>query len=106
MVFRREESGYYWLQNEKKIKFIEQTHTSVVTVREVIGNLPKIGTGEENNKDNLHIASMLSEKNLERIRHSVSGGTWRDWPENLILDCHKKRYRKIVLIRIWKNAMG
>jgi len=33
---------------------------------------------------------MLSEKNLERIRHSVPGGTWRDCPENLILDCHKK----------------
>lgn len=74
----------------KKIKFIEPTHTSAVTVREVIGNLPRIGAGEENNDDNLHIASMLSEKNLERIRHSVPGGTWRDWPENLILDCHKK----------------
>lgn len=74
----------------KKIKFIEPTHTTAVTVRDVIGNLPEIGAGEENNNDNLHIASALSDKNLERIRHSVPGGTWRDWPEDLILDCHKK----------------
>ena len=74
----------------KKIKFIEPTHSSVVTVRKVIGNLPGIGAGEENTNDNLHIAPRLSEKNLERIRHSVPGGTWRDWPENLVLECHKK----------------
>ena len=74
----------------KKIKFIEPTHETVVTVREVIGDLPRIGAGEENNIDNLHIAPKLSEKNLERIRHSIPGGTWRDWPENLVLECHKK----------------
>lgn len=74
----------------KKIDFIEPTHENVVTVREVIGNLPRIDAGEENNNDNLHIASTLSDTNLNRIRHSLPGGTWRDWPEDLVLECHKK----------------
>lgn len=79
---------------KKKIKFIEPTHENVVTVRDVISNLPQIGAGETNDMDNLHIASALSDKNLERIRHSIPGGTWRDWPKNLLLDCHKKETGK------------
>ena len=26
----------------------------------------------------------------ERIRHSRPGGTWRDWPERLVVECHRK----------------
>lgn len=74
----------------KKIKFIEPTHQVPVTVREVIGNLPPIGAGEQNEDDNLHITATLSKKNIQRIQHSVPGGTWRDWPEELVLECHKK----------------
>lgn len=75
---------------KKKISFIDPTHDSAVTVKEIIGELPRISAGEKNEKDNLHIASALSEKNIERIKHSKPGGTWRDWPENLRLECHKK----------------
>ena len=73
-----------------RIRFIEPTHTTPVTVREIIGDLPQIEAGEENLSDNLHIAATLSDKNLERIRHSIPGGTWKDWPKELILECHKK----------------
>ena len=73
-----------------KIKFIEPTHENVVTVRDVIANLPQVEAGAKNPNDNLHIAPALSDKNLKRIRHSIPGGTWRDWPEDLILECHKK----------------
>jgi DNA (cytosine-5)-methyltransferase 1 len=31
----------------------------------------------------------LSDKNLERIKASKPGGTWRDWPEHLVADCHR-----------------
>lgn len=75
---------------KKKIDFIEPTHKVPVTVREAIYGLPKIGAGEKNADDNLHVASSLSEKNLQRIQHSIPGGTWRDWPQNLVLNCHKK----------------
>lgn len=74
----------------KKIKFIEPTHIQPVTVRQVIGNLPPIAAGEKNDIDNLHITAALSDINIQRIQHSIQGGTWRDWPESLVLECHKK----------------
>jgi len=73
----------------KEISILPPTHAQYVTVRNAIGNLPPIAAGAENNIDRLHIAPALSAKNLDRIRHSTPGGTWRDWPENLKLECHK-----------------
>ena len=75
---------------KKKICFIEATHPKAVTVKETIGELPRISAGQKNTNDNLHIAAALSKKNIERIKHSKPGGTWRDWPEALRLECHKK----------------
>lgn len=74
----------------KKINFIEPTHDSPCTVREVIGKLPKLEQGKSDPIDRLHVCSSLSDINIERIKCSVPGGTWRDWPEYLILNCHKK----------------
>ena len=77
--------------SEKQIKLIEPTHKKAVTVREVIAGLSQVGAGEPNNTDKLHVASSLSKKNLERIRYSIPGGTWKNWPEELILNCHRKK---------------
>lgn len=74
----------------KKIDFIPQTHVNHKTVREAIGTLPKIEAGAINSSDNLHITSRLSEKNIMRIQNSKPGGSWKDWPDNLVLPCHKK----------------
>lgn len=60
------------------------------SVRDEISHLPKISAGKRNVVDPLHVAAGLSEKNLKRIKHSKPGGTWRDWPQELIADCHKK----------------
>ncbi|MFC3767682.1 DNA cytosine methyltransferase [Paenibacillus sp. GCM10012303] len=60
------------------------------TVREAIGDLPPINAGEIYDKDPLHQSSSLSDKNLERIQASRPGGTWRDWGEHLVAECHKK----------------
>lgn len=60
------------------------------TVRDVIGDLPKISAGEIDTKDPLHRSSQLSVINLQRIQHSLPGGTWRDWPEHLRANCHSK----------------
>ncbi len=67
----------------KKIVLLHQPFNTPVTVREVIGNLPPIAAGEQNVNDNLHITATLSEINIQRIQHSVQGGTWRDWPEEI-----------------------
>lgn len=74
------------------IKLIEPTHTpdNYVTLREIIGHLPKIKAGEIHKNDYLHRCSMLSDINMKRIKASKPGGTWRDWPKELIADCHKK----------------
>ncbi|WP_197492567.1 DNA cytosine methyltransferase [Methylomonas methanica] len=60
------------------------------TVRKTIGDLPPILAGESHPEDSLHVAPSLSKLNLQRIRASKPGGTWRDWPSHLLADCHKK----------------
>lgn len=64
------------------------------TVFDIIGELPEIKAGQVCSEDSLHRARNLSPKNLERIKSSVPGGTWRDWDESLITDCHKKKEGK------------
>ena len=73
------------------ISLISPTHKSrPKTVYQAIGSLPPIAAGEEHPKDALHKAQGLSEINLERIRLSRPGGTWRDWPIELRSACHRK----------------
>lgn len=69
---------------------VAQDNERVRTVREAIGRLRPIKAGESDPKDRLHVASRLSKTNLERIRHSKPGGTWRDWPDELQAACHQK----------------
>ena len=61
-----------------------------VSVRAAIGNLPPLEAGESCESDYLHVACGLSKLNLERIRASVPGGTWWDWPTHLQVACHRK----------------
>jgi DNA (cytosine-5)-methyltransferase 1 len=60
------------------------------TVRKAIGKLPSIKAGEADKRDPLHTSSKLTEINLLRIRASKPGGTWRDWPADLVAPCHKR----------------
>ena len=61
-----------------------------VTVRDIIENLPALDAGQIDSKDPLHRCSALSELNLRRIRSTQEGGGWKSWPEELVLECHKK----------------
>ncbi|MGV1957782.1 DNA cytosine methyltransferase [Agrobacterium sp. 22-214-1] len=72
------------------IELRKPEQTNVVTVREAIGELPPIKAGESSPDDPLHTSSALTATNLQRIRASVPGGTWRDWPKELRADCHTK----------------
>lgn len=65
-----------------------------VTVRQAVGHLRKLTDGQACNDDPLHVASTLSELNRARIRASKPGGTWRDWPEQLVAACHKRESGK------------
>src|SRR5690606_41267389 len=72
------------------IELIERTHERPQTVREAIGKLLPIPAGGTLPSDPLHTASKLSKLNLQRIRASRPGGTWRDWPKRLIAACHRR----------------
>jgi DNA (cytosine-5)-methyltransferase 1 len=64
------------------------------TVKKVISHFPPISAGETHSKVPNHRASVLFEINLRRIKSShKNGGGRRDWPDDLILDCHKGNYQ-------------
>ncbi|GAB3514240.1 DNA cytosine methyltransferase [Emticicia fontis] len=79
-----------------KITIMPETHTAKTykTVKDAIGHLEPIQSGEISKNDPIHRAAKLSEINLKRISQSKPGGTWRDWDSQLILDCHRKKSGK------------
>jgi len=79
-----------------KIEFIKPTHTqkNFKTVKSALGKLPNISAGEFLGKDKLHKSASLSELNMERIRQSIPGGTWKDWDPELVAACHRKESGK------------
>ena len=79
-----------------KINLIPQTHHNgrYETVRKTIEHLEPLAAGEKSKTDKLHICSKLSNLNLKRIQASKPGGTWRDWPPELIAKCHTKKSGK------------
>lgn len=76
-----------------EIEIIKPTHNKkdYKTVRDAIGKIPPIQAGEQSAKDPLHRSAGLSKINLERIRNSKPGGSWRDWPESLRAACHRRQ---------------
>lgn len=61
------------------------------TVRQRIGNLPPLPSGASDPQDRLHRSRSLAKVNLDRIRASIPGGTWEDWPYKLRAPCHRKK---------------
>lgn len=73
------------------IKLCEARFSEPRTVKDVIKSLPVLRHGGIDKNDRLHAASKLSPLNLERIQASKPGGTWRDWPQHLVAECHKRK---------------
>lgn len=75
------------------------------TVRDVIGGLPKLKAGQIDALDSLHRSRAMSETNSERIKASMPGGTWLDWPEELRSPCHREAsgasYRNVYARMEW-----
>jgi len=74
------------------IQLIPPTHKKeeYVTVRDTIEKLPPLKAGESCPSDPLHRCRALSDLNMRRIHATPYGGSWKDWPEELLLDCHQK----------------
>lgn len=75
-----------------EIELIPPTHNkeNYVTVRDTIESLPPLKAGEGCPTDALHRCRALSPLNMQRMLATPYGGSWKDWPEELLLDCHKK----------------
>jgi DNA (cytosine-5)-methyltransferase 1 len=75
------------------IEILPPTHKTEeqLTVKSAIHNLPKLKAGQVCSADSLHRSSSLLKINRLRIMHSKPGGTWRDWPKELVAKCHRKR---------------
>ncbi|EDO1109222.1 DNA (cytosine-5-)-methyltransferase, partial [Listeria monocytogenes] len=76
-----------------EISLLEPTRTkdNYPTVREAISRLKPIKAGETDNEDFLHRARKLSDLNIKRIKSSFPGGTWKDWDEELLPNCYKRK---------------
>jgi DNA (cytosine-5)-methyltransferase 1 len=75
-----------------EVEIIKPTHPSKEqhkTVRRIIGRLPAIEAGQMSPNDPLHVSRRLASINLQRIQATPVGGSWKDWGEDLVLDCHK-----------------
>lgn len=73
-------------------KLPQPTHDQdhYLSVWDTIRDLPALKAGQVDPDDPLHCASSMSEVNLQRIRASRPGGTWRDWDDALVAKCHKR----------------
>jgi len=70
------------------VELIPPSHDGPITLRRVIGAMPRLSAGGENANDRYHRAQRLSERNLRRINNTAQGGGWRDWPQRLRVPCH------------------
>ena len=59
-------------------------------VGDFIRSLPEIEDGQVSSDDPAHVTLQLSPKNRQRIRQSKPGGSWKDWDNDIINQCHKK----------------
>jgi DNA (cytosine-5)-methyltransferase 1 len=74
------------------ISLISKTHLpeNYVTVKDTIGNLKPVNAGEFDTNDPFHRARKLSDLNLQRIKKTKEGSSWKSWSQDLVLDCFKK----------------
>jgi len=68
-----------------------EVNNQLMNVRDAINMLIPIQAGEINNEDPLHQSAKLTDINYQRILNSKPGGTWRDWPDDLVAACHKQK---------------
>lgn len=61
-----------------------------VTVKDAIGELPRLNASDIDPDDPLHRCGGLSPTNMERIKAAKPGGTWRDWSPDLVTECHRR----------------
>jgi DNA (cytosine-5)-methyltransferase 1 len=92
-----------------EIKLIPPTHTTYITVEDVLKDLPAIKDGETDSKDSLHRSRKLSPMNLRRVQALKEGKTWTSFEDSdLIAPCHKsengKKFTGVYGRMSWKEV--
>lgn len=89
---RRKRLVLFGTKHDTKIELIDPTHSkgNYMTVRKALEGIPKLDNGGTHPNDKLHHCRHLGDLNLRRIQATREGGFWREWTEDLKLDCHKK----------------
>lgn len=74
------------------IRLVDKTNTpdNYKTVGDTIRDLEPLEAGGKSDDDPLHRCRALNATNLARIHNTPYGGSWKDWPEELVLLCHRK----------------
>jgi DNA (cytosine-5)-methyltransferase 1 len=73
------------------VELIDATHRERPrSVRDAIGFLPPISAGGADSDDRLHASRGIGSRNMQRLRATSEGGSWKDWDDDLKLACHKK----------------
>lgn len=86
------------------ISLIPETHgeKDILTVKEVIGKLPRLADGDTHPSDPLHRSSKLSELNKQRINATPKdGGSATSWPLHLRPKCYRKRSGKSYMVTVY-----
>jgi DNA (cytosine-5)-methyltransferase 1 len=93
---RRKRLVLFGTKGKNEIDLIKPTHSkgNYKTVRQALKGIPKLENGGTHPKDQLHHCRKLGELNLRRIQATREGGFWREWSDDLKLDCHKKESGK------------
>lgn len=92
-----------------RISLAAPTHSkeSFRSVRDAIGQMPRLDAGETDPNDLVHRCADLSPINQSRLSQSKQGGTWADWDVRLRLTCHKresgKSYRNVYGRMSWES---
>ena len=71
---------------------LPQWNASPPTVGDCIRGLPAIEDGDACSDDPAHATMPLSPTNRERIAQSKPGGSWADWDERLVNECHRNAH--------------
>ena len=77
------------------ISLMQKRKRKAKTVKQAISKMPRLKrAGQVCERDPLHQTSELSDLNLKFIQASKPGGTWRDWDEELVAPCHRRKTGK------------
>jgi len=93
---RRKRLVLFGTKHKNQIEMIAPTHGkgNYVTVEKALEGLPELKNGEVCKTDPLHRGRTLGELNLRRLQATREGGFWREWDDELKLECHKKESGK------------